>query len=60
VNEPLAPGTEHSGPAHSIWPMVVAVGLTQALLGLVTTSLAFEVTGALAVLVGIVGWLREL
>jgi hypothetical protein len=40
--------------------MVVAVGLTQAMLGLVTTSLAFEVTGALAVLVGIVGWLREL
>jgi hypothetical protein len=60
VNEPLAPGTEHSEPAHSVWPLVVAAGLTQAMFGLVTTSLAFEVTGSLAVLVGLVGWLREL
>ena len=54
------PTYQRQAPASSVWPLVVAAGLTQAMLGLVTTSIPFEATGALAVLVGIVGWLREL
>lgn len=50
---------QNPAPASSIWPLVVAAGLTQGMFGLVTTSIPFEVTGVLAVLVGIVGWLRE-
>jgi hypothetical protein len=60
MNEPMTPETCHSAPAQSIWPLVVAAGLAQAMFGLITGSVGFEATGALAVLVGIVGWLREL
>jgi hypothetical protein len=54
------PDTGHSAPESSVWPMVVAGGLTLMLFGLVTTATAFEIVGALAMLTGIVGWLREL
>jgi hypothetical protein len=60
MNEPPTPDTRHAAPAHSVWPLVVAAGPTAILFGLVTSSLGFVAVGALALLVGIVGWLREL
>ena len=54
------PTSRHPTPACSVWPMVVAGGLTAMLFGLVTTATGFEIVGALAMLTGIVGWLREL
>jgi len=44
----------------SVWPTVVAAGLTLALFGLVVATLAFSVVGMMALLVGVVGWIREL
>jgi hypothetical protein len=38
----------------------VAAGLALAMLGLITGSIPFEVTGTLGMLAGVVGWLREL
>jgi hypothetical protein len=40
--------------------MVVAAGLTAIMFGLVTGAIGFGAVGALAMLTGIVGWLREL
>ena len=46
-------------PAPSIWPVVLAAGITLLLFGVVT-SLAFSVTGALLVIRALVGWIGEL
>jgi hypothetical protein len=59
VSHSPAPTTQNPAPS-SVWPMVVAGGLTATLFGLVTTATAFEIVGALAMLTGIVGWLKEL
>ena len=54
--------TQHPAPEHeaSIWPAVVAAGLTIALFGLITTSPSFSVLGVVALAVGIAGWVGEL
>jgi hypothetical protein len=44
----------------SVWPMVAAGGLTLALFGLVIATWVFSVVGAVVLVVGIVGWVREL
>lgn len=59
MHETPTPDT-HPTLAHSIWPLIVAAGFAQAMLGLITGSIPFEVTGVLAMLAGVVGWLREL
>jgi hypothetical protein len=58
--------TEHDGrdpeiielPAPTAWPMVVALGLTLALGGLVTHAVV-SVVGLVLALIGVVGWWRE-
>ncbi len=46
-------------PASSVWPFVLAGGLTLLALG-VLTSYAFSVLGALLVAVSLGGWIGEL
>ncbi len=46
-------------PAPSIWPVVLAAGITLLLFGVVT-SLAFSVAGALLAIVALAGWIGEL
>ena len=54
--------TQHLAPEHdtSIWPAVVAAGVTAAMFGLITTSASFSVLGIVALAVGIAGWVGEL
>jgi hypothetical protein len=44
----------------SVWPMVVAGGLTLALFGLVVWTLVYSVVGIVVLLAGVVGWVRDL
>ncbi len=46
-------------PAPTIWPAVLAAGITLLAMGLVT-SLAFTLAGALVGALGLGGWIREL
>ncbi len=56
----LTPNTQH--PAHdaSVWPAVLAAGITVAFFGLITGSLSFSILGVLATVLGIGGWVGEL
>ncbi len=56
----LSPNTQH--PAHdaSVWPAVLAAGITVAFFGLITGSLSFSILGVLATVLGIGGWVGEL
>lgn len=53
-----APGGVHL-PQPTVWPCLVGLGATLLAFGLVT-SLAFSVAGALAVALGLAGWIGEL
>ena len=53
------PDAQIPGPS-SVWPMVLAAGITAVLFGLVMTTIAFAIVGSIAMVIGIVGWLREL
>src|SRR5436305_1619533 len=44
----------------SVWPAVLAAGVTVAFFGLITGSLSFSVLGVLATILGIGGWVGEL
>ena len=44
----------------SIWPAVLAAGLTIAFFGLITTSWSFCILGVLAAVLGLGGWVGEL
>ncbi len=57
-SETHAPGAVHLL-APTVWPCVAAAGITLIALGLVTT-LAFAVAGAVALALGLAGWLGEL
>jgi hypothetical protein len=46
-------------PAPSIWPMVLAAGITLVAFGLLTSPV-FSVVGVLALVAGIAGWIGEL
>jgi Cytochrome c oxidase subunit IV len=46
-------------PEPSIWPMVLAVGVTLLLFGVVTT-LVFSIFGALLMVTSTHGWIQEL
>jgi hypothetical protein len=46
-------------PAPTIWPAVLAGGITLLAMGLVT-SLVFSLAGALVMALGLGGWIREL
>ncbi len=54
---------EHSTPPHmpapTLWPVTIAAGLTLLAWGSVTSPV-FSAVGALLVLLGIAGWVREL
>jgi hypothetical protein len=50
----------HHPTASSVWPAVIAAGLTLALFGLVVWTPAFGVVGVAALVWGVVGWVREL
>jgi len=54
------PTSHHPAPEASVWPMVVAAGVTLALFGLVVSTLAFSVLGIVTLLAGVVGWVKEL
>ena len=65
---PTAPPVEHRGgsrttgsrpPAGSLWPVVLAAGITLLLFGILT-SFAFSVAGLAVTAAGVVGWIREL
>jgi hypothetical protein len=57
---PPAPSIHHPAPQASVWPAVLAAGLTVAFFGLVTWTPAFSVVGIAALLAAVVGWVREL
>ena len=46
-------------PAGSLWPVVLAAGITLLLFGILT-SVAFSAAGLAVTAAGIVGWIREL
>jgi hypothetical protein len=50
----------HHPPGASVWPMVIAGGLTLALFGLVVWTLAYSAVGIVLLLAGVVGWVRDL
>ena len=56
------PAPQHLAPQHeaSIWPAVVAAGLTVAMFGLIANSASFSVLGVVALAAGIAGWVGEL
>ncbi len=53
------PGVPPPQPAPTIWPVTIAAGLTLLAWGAVTSPI-FSAVGALALLAGIAGWIREL
>lgn len=57
--EQWQPVEEGHLPAPSIWPMVLAAGVTLLLFGVVT-SLVFSVFGALLMVLSMHGWIQEL
>jgi hypothetical protein len=59
MTTPPAPSTQHPTPS-SVWPVVLAAGLTLALFGLVVWTPAFSIVGIVVLVVGIIGWVREL
>jgi hypothetical protein len=59
MSDSPTPVSQHPTP-FSVWPMVAAGGLTLALFGLVTWTLAFSVVGVVTLLAGIAGWVKEL
>jgi hypothetical protein len=56
----FSPNAEPAPHDASIWPSVLAAGLTVAFFGLVTDSVSFGVLGILAFILGIGGWVGEL
>lgn len=53
-------GTTHPAlPAPTIWPVTVAAGVALLAFGAVTSGV-FSAVGALTLLLGIAGWIREL
>ena len=52
--------SHHPAAPSSVWPMVVAGGLTLALFGLVVWTLEYSVVGIVVLLAGVVGWVRDL
>lgn len=46
-------------PAPTVWPVTIAAGLTLLAWGAVTSPI-FSTVGALVLLMGIAGWIREL
>jgi hypothetical protein len=46
-------------PAPTAWPVVLAAGITLAMLG-VATSLVFSIAGGVLFLVAIIGWISQL
>lgn len=57
---PAAAGHTDHGHEASIWPAVIALGLTIAFLGLLTTSWSIGGVGVVGTVVGIGGWVGEL
>jgi|DewCreStandDraft_1066081.scaffolds.fasta_scaffold47153_2 hypothetical protein len=55
----LKPSGAPELPAPTIWPAVLAAGITLLAMGLVT-SLVFTLAGALVGALGLGGWIREL
>jgi hypothetical protein len=51
--------TESKPPAGSLWPVVLAAGITLLLFG-VLTNVAFSAAGLAVTAAGIVGWIGEL
>ncbi len=55
--------TEHGPTIHlprpTIWPAVMAAGITMVMAGLIT-SLAFSVAGIVVFAIALTGWIREL
>ena len=56
----LSPNTQHPVHDSSVWPAVLAAGLTVGFFGLITASWSFSILGVLATVLGIGGWVGEL
>lgn len=54
------PPPPHIAHESSIWPAVLAAGVTVAFFGLLVGSLSFSILGVLATALGIGGWVGEL
>jgi hypothetical protein len=54
------PSPPHIAHESSVWPAVLAAGVTVAFFGLITASVSFSVLGVLATILGIGGWVGEL
>ncbi len=58
AGDPFSNATAHDEPGPSFWPLVLAVGIAMALIGVITQYVVVAI-GLAITLVALVGWVRS-